>query len=197
MAPKPARLTFEEAASVFVSGTVALQAVRDHAVVQPGQHVMVIGASGGVGSFTVQIAKSYGAEVTGVCSAAKAEFVRALGADHVVDYAREDIAELGQRFDVIIDIAGNRSLRHLRRALTAKGTLVITGGENGGSWLGGTERNARASLVSPFVSQRLTAFVSRLRREDLVVLRDLIETGAVTPAIDRTFPLTPIIHRAA
>ena len=187
--PKPSKSTFEEAAGITVSGTVALQAVRNHARVEPGQHVLVIGASGGVGSFAVQIAKAYGAEVTGVCSTAKVEFVRSLGADHIIDYTRDGLAGAGRHYDAIIDIAGNRRLSELRGLLSRKGTLVITGGENGGPWLGGTERNLRASLASPFVPQKLTAFVSRLNRDDLLVLRDLIETGAITPPIDRTYPL--------
>src|ERR687885_1834450 len=128
VALKPPELPFEQAAGIAVSGTVALQAVRDHARVQPGQHVLVIGASGGVGSFVVQIAKAYGAEVTGVCSTAKVDFVRALGADHVIDYAREGLADAGRRYDAIIDIAGNRRLFELRGLLSRKGTLVITGG---------------------------------------------------------------------
>ena len=188
VALKPPELPIEQAAGIAVSGTVALQAVRDHARVQPGQHVLVIGASGGVGSFAVQIAKAHGAEVTGVCSTAGLDFVRALGADHVIDYTREELADTGSHYDAIIDIAGNRRLSVLRGMLGPKGTLVITGG-SGGPWLGGTERNLRAYLVSPFVPQKLTAFVSRLNHDDLLVLRDLIEAGAITPAIDRTYPL--------
>lgn len=186
--PKPAKLTFEQAAAIAVSGTVALQAIRDHARVQPGQHVLVIGASGGVGSFAVQIAKAYDAEVTGVCSTAKVDFVRALGADHVIDYAREGLADGGRRYDAIIDIAGNRRLSELRGLLSRKGTLVITGGE-GGPWLGGTQRNLWAYLLSPLVSQKLTAFVSRLNGDDLRVLVNLIEAGSLRPAIERIYPL--------
>jgi NADPH:quinone reductase-like Zn-dependent oxidoreductase len=190
LAPKPANLTFEQAAAVPGSATTALQAVRDKAGVRPGQQVLIIGASGGVGSYAVQIAKALGADVTGVCSTAKAGLVRAIGADHVLDYTREDITGGQRRYDVIIDIGGNRPLARLRRALTPGGTLVITGGENGGRLLGGIERNLQASLLSPFVSQKLVAFIARQRRADLLALRDLIESGAVTPAIDRTYPLT-------
>ena len=190
LAPKPARLTFEQAAAVPVSAAAALQAVRDHAKVRPGQHVLVFGASGGVGTFAVQIAKALGAEVTGVASTAKTDLVRAVGADHVLDYTREDPVSGRRRYDVIIDIGGNRRLAHLRRALAPKGTLVVTGGEDGGRWLGGIGRNAWAQLLSPFVSQRLTAFVARERPADLVALRDLADSGAITPAIDRTYPLS-------
>jgi NADPH:quinone reductase-like Zn-dependent oxidoreductase len=190
LAAKPARLTFEQAAAVPGSATTALQAVRDHANLRPGQHVLVIGASGGVGTFAVQIAKALGAEVTGVCSTAKTDLVRAVGADHVIDYTREDPVAGRHRYDVIIDIGGNRRLAHLRRALAPEGTLVITGGEDGGRWLGGIGRNLRAQLLSPFVSQKLTAFVARQRRADLMTLRDLADSGAITPAIDRTYPLS-------
>ena len=190
LAPKPANLTFEQAAAMPGSATTALQAVRDKAKLQRGQHVLIIGASGGVGTFAVQLAKAFGAEVTGACRTGKTDLVRALGADHVLDYTREDITAGRHRYDVIIDIGGNRRLAHLRRALAPKGTLVVTGGEDGGRWLGGIGRNAWAQLLSPFVSQRLTAFVARERPADLVALRDLADSGAITPAIDRTYPLS-------
>ena len=190
LAPKPAGLTFEQAASVPTSATTALQAVRDKANVRAGQHVLITGASGGVGSFAVQIAKALGAEVTGVSSASKMDLVRSVGADHVIDYAREDFTDGRRRYDAIIDIGGNRRLASLRRALTPKGTLVITGGEEGGRWLGGTGRNLQASLLSPLVSQKLVAFIARQRRADLMHLSDLIESGAVNPALDRTYPLS-------
>jgi NADPH:quinone reductase-like Zn-dependent oxidoreductase len=189
LAPKPANLTFEQAAAVPVSATTALQAVRDKARVRAGQRVLIVGASGGVGSFAVQIAKALGAEVTGVASTAKLPMVKAIGADHVIDYTREDFADGRRRYDVIIDIGGNRRISHLRRALTPKGTLVLTGGEDGGAWLGGIERNVRAHLLSVFVGQKLGAFIARQRRDDLIVLRDMIESGAITPAIERTYPL--------
>ena len=190
LAPKPASLTFEQAAAMLGSATTALQALRDKARLRPGQHVLIIGASGGVGTFAVQLAKAFGAEVTGACRTGKTDLVRALGADHVLDYTREDITAGRHRYDVIIDIGGNRPLAHLRRALTPKGTLVITGGENGDALLGGIGRNLRAQLLSPFVSQKLTAFIARQRRADLVTVRDMADSGAVTPAIDRSYPLS-------
>lgn len=189
LARKPSNIGFEPAAAVPVSGLAALQAVRDHGDVRDGQQVLVIGASGGVGSFAVQIAKARGAHVTGVCSTAKMDDVRALGADWVVDYTREDVAADGRRYDVILDIAGNRRLRALRRALTREGTLVIVGGETEGRWLGGTDRQVRAQLLSPFVSQKLGTFIASENAQDLSALCDLIEAGAVTVPVDRTFPL--------
>jgi NADPH:quinone reductase-like Zn-dependent oxidoreductase len=189
LAAKPANLSFEEAAAVPISGLTALQAVRDHARVRAGEKVLVIGASGGVGTFGVQIAKALGAEVTGVSSTAKVDAVRALGADHVVDYTREDVTDGSHRYDAILDIGGNRRLSHLRHALTPRGRLVIVGGETGGRWLDGLDRQFRAVLLSPFISQKLGFFVSSENAADLVTLRELIESGQVTPAIDRTYPL--------
>ncbi len=192
LAPKPANLSFEQAAAVPVSGLAALQAVRDQAQVQAGQKVLIIGASGGVGTFAVQIAKAFGAEVTGVCSTAKVDLVRAIGADHVIDYTREDFADGEHRYDVILDIGGNRRLSHLRRALTARGTLVIVGGETGGRWLGGFDRGPRAQLLSLLVSQKLGSFMASENSEDLTVLRGLLEAGTIAPAIDRTYPLSDV-----
>ncbi|MCH6165798.1 NAD(P)-dependent alcohol dehydrogenase [Pseudonocardia alaniniphila] len=189
LAPKPTNLTFAQAAAVPVSALTALQGLRDHGRAQPGQKVLVIGASGGVGSFAVQIAKAFGAEVTGVCSTAKTDMVQSIGADHVIDYARAGIADDGQRYDVILDTGGHRSLSHLRRALTHRGTLVIVGSETGGRWLGGTDRQLRALLLSPFVSQKLGTFMASENAKDLIVLTELIESGAVTPVVDRTYPL--------
>jgi len=190
LAPKPANLSFEQAAAVPVSALTALQAVRDQAQVQAGQKVLIIGASGGVGTFAVQIANALGAEVTGVCSTAKTDLVRAIGADHVIDYTRDDFAGGPRRYDVILDIGGNGRLTHLRRALTPRGRLVIVGGENGGRWLGGTDRQLRALLLSPLVSQKLGTFIASENAEDLEVLRVLIESGKLAPAIDRTYPLS-------
>jgi NADPH:quinone reductase-like Zn-dependent oxidoreductase len=187
---KPANLTFEQAAVVPISGLTGLQAVRDGGKVQSGQKVLILGASGGVGTFAVQIAKSFGAEVTGACSTTKVDLVRSLGADHVIDYTREDFAEGDQRYDVIIDTGGHSSLSHLRRALTPKGTVVIVGSETNGRWFGGFDRSIRAKLLSRFVSQELVAFVNSENHGDLVVLRELIEASKVTPVIDRTFPLS-------
>ena len=160
--------------------------------VEAGQHVLIIGASGGVGSYAVQLAKAFGAEVTGVASTAKLDLVRALGADHVIDYTREDFAETGNRYDLIIDIAGNPTLSRLRRALTPTGTAVITGGEEGGSLTGGMNRQFRALALSLFVRQRLTMFVNKERGSDLERLTDLIEAGKVTPSLDRTYPLDQV-----
>jgi NADPH:quinone reductase-like Zn-dependent oxidoreductase len=190
LARMPENLTFVQAAAVPVSGLTALQAVRDHGRVRPGQRVLVIGASGGVGTFAVQIAKAFGAEVTGVCSTGKVDLVRSLGADHVIDYQTDGALTRGdQRYDVVLDTGGHRSLRELRRALTPSGTLVLVGSETGGRWLGGMDRLLRAMALSPFVGQVLRGFVTSENAADLVVLGHLIESGAVTPAIDRTYPL--------
>jgi len=192
LAPKPANLSFEQAAAVPTSGYAALQAVRDQGKVRPGQRVLIIGAGGGVGTFAVQLAKAFGAEVTGVCSTTKVELVRSIGADRVIDYTREDFAGGRNRYDVILDIAGNRSLSHLRRALAPEGTLVIVGGEGGGRWLGGTDRQLRALMLSRFASQKLRTWVSTERQEDLQVLHEFLEAGQVTPVVDRTFPLSEV-----
>jgi NADPH:quinone reductase-like Zn-dependent oxidoreductase len=188
LALKPANLSFEQAAAVPISGFAALQALRDTGRVQPGQQVVIIGASGGVGSFAVQIAKAFGAEVTGVCSTKSVDMVRSIGADHVIDYTQQDFTRTGQRYDLILEMAGNRSLADLRRALTPKGTLVLVGG-SGGRWFMGTGRTLRAVLVSPLVGQRLRSFFSKPKGADLVVLKELLEAGKLTPVIDRTFPL--------
>ena len=192
LATKPANTTFDQAAAVPVSGLTALQAVRDHGRVQADRRVLIIGASGGVGSFAVQIAKSSGAEVTGVCSTAKVDAVRALGADHVIDHTQEDAADGPHRYDVVLDIGGNRRLSQLRRTLTPRGRLVIVGGETDGRWLGGIDRQIRATLLSPFIGQRLGTFVASENATDLGALRELIEAGTVTPAIDRTYPLADV-----
>jgi NADPH:quinone reductase-like Zn-dependent oxidoreductase len=189
LAPKPANLTFEEAATIAVSGLTALQGLRDRGRVAPGETVLVLGGSGGVGTFAVQLAKAFGAEVTAVCSTTKVDLVRALGADHVLDYTRDDFADGQRHYNLILDIGGNSSLSRLRRALAPKGTLVITGGETDGRWLGGTDRQLRALLLSPFVNQKLRTFVCSENHEDMIVLKELIEAGKITPAIDRAYPL--------
>jgi len=190
LVPKPAGIGFEQAAAVPVSGVTALRAVRDEANVQPGQEVLVIGAAGGVGSLTVQIAKALGAKVTGVCSTPKSDLVRSIGADDVIDYTREDFADGSRRWDVIVDTAGRRPLSQLRRALTRKGSLVIVGGDGGGRWTGGFFRGMlRAPVVSLFVGQRLRGLATKIEKQDLLALMELIESGAVKPVIDRTFPL--------
>jgi NADPH:quinone reductase-like Zn-dependent oxidoreductase len=188
VAPKPVNLSFEQAATAPISAGTALQAVRK-ASVKAGQRVLVLGASGGVGTFAVQIAKATGASVTGVCSTAKMDLVRSLGADEVIDYTRQDATDGKERYDVILDIGGNRPLSHLRRALTANGALVIVGGETGGRWLGGFDRSLRAVLLSPFIGQRLGMLASKENAEDLRAVTALIESGQVTPAVDRSYPL--------
>jgi NADPH:quinone reductase-like Zn-dependent oxidoreductase len=192
LAPKPANLTFDQAAVVAISGLPALQALRDKGRVEPGQKVLIIGASGGVGTYAVQLAKAFGAHVTGVCSTTKVDLVRSLGADHVIDYTRDDFAEGEQRYDLILDIGGNASLSRLRRTLAPKGTLVIVGGEAGGRWLGGNDRQLRALLLSRLVGQKLTTFISKENHQDMLVLKELIEAGKVTPVIDRTYPLSEV-----
>jgi NADPH:quinone reductase-like Zn-dependent oxidoreductase len=188
LARKPAGLDFEHAAVVAVSGTTALQGVRDVGRVQAGQRVLVIGASGGVGTYAVQVAKAFGAEVTAVCSGAKADLVRSIGADHVIDYARADFADSGVRYDVILDIAGDSHVSRLRRALTPRGTLVIVGGESTGAWFG-LGRQLHAVALSPFVRQRLTMFIATQRHTDLEALSALIEGGKVTPVVGATYSL--------
>lgn len=187
---KPANLTYEQAAVIATSACTALQAVRDQGLIQPGQKVLVIGASGGVGTFAVQLAKAFGAEVTGVCSTAKVDLVRSIGADHVIDYSREDVAGSGQRYDLILDIGGHRTLSQLRHALTPRGTLVIVGGEDGGKWIGAAVgRDFQALAISRFVRQRLRMFISKANNRDLQFLVELIEAGKIRPVIDKTFRL--------
>ena len=191
LAPKPRNTTFEQAAVVPISGLTALQAIRDKGHVRAGHNVLILGASGGVGTFAVQIAKTLGARVTGVCSTTKVDLVRSLGADHVIDYSiGEDFADGEQRYDMILDTGGHSSLSHMRRALTPKGTLVIVGAETDGRWFGGFGRSVRAMLMSRFVSHELIAFVNSENHEDLIAMAQLIESGEITPAVDRTFPLS-------
>lgn len=192
LAPKPTNLSFEQAATIPVSATSALQGIRDAGQVQAGQKVLVIGAAGGVGLFAVQLAKAFGAHVTGVCSTARIELVRSIGADDVIDYTQDDFTDGSRRFDLILDTAGNRSLWRLRRALTPKGTLVIVGGEKGGRLLGGIGRSLLAIMLSPFTSQNLRGLMAVQRKEDLQFLTKLIEAGKVTPVIDRTYSLSEV-----
>ena len=166
--------------------------MRDHGKVRHGQKVLIIGSSGGVGTYAVQIAKAFGANVTGVCSTKKAEMVRSIGADRVIDYTQEDFAKAQHRYDVIFDTGGNSSLARLRHALTPKGTLVIVGGEGGGKWLGGIDRQLRATMLSPFVGQKLGTFINKENYEYMLVLKDLVESGKVTPVIDRTYTLAEV-----
>jgi NADPH:quinone reductase-like Zn-dependent oxidoreductase len=191
LARKPDNLSFHQAAVVPVSGLTALQALTDVGRVKTGQRVLIIGASGGVGSYAVQLAKALGAEVTGVSSPAKLDLVRSLGADHVIDYTREDFADGEHRYDLILDIAGNPTLSRLRRALTHTGTAVIVGGEQGGR-LTGLGRQFRAVALSVFIRQRLTFFVSKERASDLERLTEFIEAGQLTPSIDQIFSLDQV-----
>jgi NADPH:quinone reductase-like Zn-dependent oxidoreductase len=189
LALKPAELTFEQAAAVPVSGLTALQALRDAGKLQAGQQVLITGASGGVGTYAVQIAVAMGAVVTGVCSGAKADLVRGLGAETVIDYAREDFAADGRRYDLIVDTAGNPSLKRLRRALAARGTAVIVGGEHGDRWTGGLFRPIGGMLLSLFSRQRFVMFMARQNAADLERLSELTASGKVAASIDRTYPL--------
>jgi NADPH:quinone reductase-like Zn-dependent oxidoreductase len=189
LAPKPANLSFEQAAAVPVSGMTALSGLRDAGNLQSGQRVLIIGAAGGVGTYAVQLAKAFGATVTGVCSTSKAELVRTIGADEVIDYTQVDFTEGTRQFDLILDTAGRRPLGHLRRALTPQGTLVIVGGEGGDRWLGGFQRQIFAPVRALFTEQKMLGLISKERQQDLLTLKDLIEAGKLTPVIDRTYPL--------
>jgi len=188
---KPASLSYEQAAALPISGVTALQALRDKAHVQPGQTVLVIGAGGGVGTLAVQVAKSFGAHVTGVASSSKLDLVRSIGADDVIDYTREDFTDGSMKWDVIVDTAGRRPLRQLRRALTPQGTLVVVGGDGGGRWTGGFFRGMlRGPLVSPFVGQKLMGLNSKVTREDLQGVTELAEAGKLRPVIGGTYALS-------
>jgi NADPH:quinone reductase-like Zn-dependent oxidoreductase len=191
LVPKPANLSFEQAAALPISGVTALQALRDKAHVQPGQTVLVIGAGGGVGTLAVQVAKAFGAHATGVASSSKLDLVRSIGADDVIDYTREDFTDGSMKWDVIVDTAGRRPLRQLRRALTPKGTLVVVGGDGGGRWTGGFFRGMlRGPLVSPFVGQKLMGLNSKVTREDLQGVAELAEAGKLKPVIGHTYALS-------
>jgi NADPH:quinone reductase-like Zn-dependent oxidoreductase len=186
---KPENLTFEQAAAVPVGGLTALQVLRDRADVQPGQKVLVNGASGGVGTFAVQVAKALGAEVTGVCATGNGDLVRSLGADEVIDYTKEDFTRTGRKYDVLVDNAANRSLSDTRRVLAPKGVHVGVGLASTGQWIGPVLRPLAMVVRSPFVSQRLTPFLAHNSSEDLTTIAELVEAGKVTPAIDRTYSL--------
>ena len=192
LVPKPANLTFEQAAAVPAAGVTALQAIRDKGRLQPGQNVLIIGASGGVGTFAVQIAKALGAKVTGVCSTRNLELVRSIGADDVIDYTRDDFTRSGRRYDLIIDNVGGRSLGSLRRVLTPTGTLVFVGAPKGRWILGTLATLLQARLMSRFVSQKLLGHLTDTRQVDLVEMSELIESGKVTPVIDRCYPLSEV-----
>ncbi len=189
---KPAKLTFEQAAAVPLAALTALQGLRDRGKVQPGQKVLINGASGGVGTFAVQIAKSFGAEVTGVCSSRNVDMVRSIGADQVLDYTREDFTRGGQLYDLMLDNVGNRSLSECRRVLNPKGVYLACFGQPDHLWLGPMPRLLKMVVLSPFVSQRLRSFVTTPNLEDLHFLKELLEAGKVTPVIDRTYPLSEV-----
>ena len=191
VAPKPTNLTYEEAAAVPMAGMTALQCLRDKGQIEPGQKVLINGASGGVGTFAVQIAKSFGAEVTGVCSTRNVDLVRSIGADQVVDYTREDFTSGGQRYDLMLDNVGNRSPSECRRVLAPDGTYVAVGG-GGGLWIGPGAHLLRMVLVSPFVSQTMVPFVLVRSKDDLLVLKELVEAGEVKPVIDRRYDLSEV-----
>jgi NADPH:quinone reductase-like Zn-dependent oxidoreductase len=189
---KPASLTFEQAASVPVAACTALQGLRDKGRIQPGQKILINGAAGGVGTFAVQLAKVFGAEVTGVCSTRNIDLVRSIGAHDVVDYTQEDFTKSGQRYDLILDSIGNHSLSDCRRVLTPEGTLVLVGGPNKGRWLGPMKGMLKAVVWSGFVSQKLRPVLAHLGKDDLIVLRELLEAGKVVPVIDRCYPLKEV-----
>lgn len=196
LALKPAHLTFEQAAAVPVAAITALQGLRDKGRIQPDQKVLINGAAGGVGTFAVQIAKSLGADVTGVCSTRNVDMVRSIGADHVIDHTKEDFAQSGQRYDLILDNVGNRSLWDCRRAMVAKGILVLNGGgslrQNEGRWIGPLASSIAALVLSPFVSQRFVTFLASITKDDLGVLKELIDAKKVTPVIDRSYRLSEV-----
>jgi NADPH:quinone reductase-like Zn-dependent oxidoreductase len=190
LAEKPANLTFEQAAAVPMAGTVALQALRDHAEVQAGQTVLVNGASGGIGTFAVQIAKALGADVTGVCSTRNVELVWSIGADHVIDYTKDDFTRSGQQYDIVFDNVSNHRLSDLRRALTPTGVLIPNGGRFDNRWFASAGRLMSATVMFRSGPQRLGRFLVAQTHEDLIVLKEMIESGKVTPVIDRAYSLS-------
>ena len=196
LALKPANVTFEQAAAVPMAAITALRGLRDKGRIQPGQKVLINGAAGGVGTFAVQIAKSFGADVTGVCSTRNVDMVRSIGADHVIDHTKEDFAQSGQRYDLILDNVGNRSLSDCRRVMVSRGILLLNGGgslgQNEGRWNGPLARSIAALVLSPFVSQKVVMFLASINKDDLVVLKELIEAKKVTPVIDRCYTLSEV-----
>lgn len=194
IALKPVNISFEQAAAIPVAALTALQGLRDKGGIKPGDKVLINGASGGVGTFAVQIAKAFGAEVTGVCSTRNVELVRSLGADHVIDYTKESFIETEKRYDLVMDNVGNYSPFETRRLLEPDGALVIISGPKDNLWIGPLSRPIQAMLLQPFVSQELLFFVSKLNRDDLETLGELVQTGKVTPVIDRQYPLDEVVN---
>ena len=192
LAVKPANLSFQQAATVPLAAVTALQGLRDAGEIRPGQKILVVGASGGVGTFAVQLAKWFGADVTGLCSTRNLEMVRSIGADHVIDYTREDITRNGQRYDLIFQLAGTTSPSAFRRILTPKGRLVLSSGDSPGRFIGPVDRIIKATLLSPFIGQTMRPLIAKPSSDDLQFLRELIEAGRVRPVIDRTYPLTQV-----
>jgi NADPH:quinone reductase-like Zn-dependent oxidoreductase len=192
LALKPANVTFEQAAAVPIAAVTALQALRDKGRIRAGQAVLINGASGGVGTFAVQIAKAYGAHVTGVCSTKNVAMVRSIGADRVVDYSQQDFTQGPERYDLIIDTVGTHSLSEYRQVLNPQGALVMVGSLDKGRWIGALSGSLEALLYSPFVSQKLIFMLAKLDQKDLVALSDLMQAGKVTPVIDRRYPLSEV-----
>jgi NADPH:quinone reductase-like Zn-dependent oxidoreductase len=192
LAPKPVALSFEQAAAVPLAASTALQGLREHGRIEPGHKVLIVGASGGVGTFAVQVARSFDAEVSGVCSTRNVEMVRSLGADHVIDYTQEDFTQSGHKYDLIFQLAGTRSPSECRRALSPEGTLVLSSGESDGRWIGPVGRIIKALVLSPFVSQKMVSFTVKPKKADLDFLKQLIEAGKLTPVIDTTYPLAEV-----
>ena len=189
---KPANVSFEQAATVGIAGVTAIQALRDHGQLEPGQKVLINGASGGVGTFSVQIAKAMGAEVTGVCSTRNVQMVLSIGADHVVDYKKDSYIDGGEQYDLIIDMVGNHSLRANRKALTPTGKFIMVGGGSSGNWLGPMIRPIKAGLMSPFVDQEFSMVLAKLSGDDLQILSDYLRAGQITPVIDQVFALPDV-----
>lgn len=192
IAPKPINLTFEQAAAVPVAGLTALQGLRDHGHIQPGQQVLINGASGGVGTFAVQIAKAFGAEVTAVCHTRHVEAIRSLGADHVIDYAREDFTRSERRYDLLLDVAGGRSWSECRRVLKPNATFVIIGGPKTNRFIGPLAHIIKIRLAALRASQKVIFFIANSNREDLIFMKELLEAGKVTPLIDRQYRLSEL-----
>jgi NADPH:quinone reductase-like Zn-dependent oxidoreductase len=192
VARKPANLTFEEAAAIPTAAVTALQGLRDHGKLQPGQKVLINGAAGGVGTFAVQIAKAFGAEVTAVCSTRNIEMVRSLGADHAIDYTKDDFTQSGRQYDLVLDIAGGRTWREYKRILKSNAIFVIVGGPKGNKWIGPLNNTLKLKIASMGASQKVVFFIAQFTREDLAILRDLSESGKMKPVVEKVYPLEQV-----